>query len=215
MHYIDGSIITESTFSPQVKLLETEKRSLERQLSSSRCSAIRSKSYDRDKEGLRGSGAELNLELLEQENRELRARVRKLEAQLAQSSSSTLETTRELERLRAAQHQAEKLLESRELGHRHQVLRLESQLQLLKEQLHQEAKRRQMYVLRSSRAAREMQQLRQALGDSLRTVAQDPAIDALLLEHEARKLDTTLASSLPPCSSLQHPIIPLAFHSPK
>lgn len=66
---------------------------------------------------------------------------------------------------------------------------------MLREQLNQEVKRRQLYVLRSTRAGREMQQLRQALGDSLRTVSQDPALDALLLEHEARKLDSTLASA--------------------
>lgn len=71
---------------------------------------------------------------------------------------------------------------------------------MLRDQLNQEIKRRQQYVLRSTRAGREMNQLRQALGDSLRTVSQDPSLDALLLEHEARKLDTTLSTtaSLPP-----------------
>ncbi|EFA13631.2 hypothetical protein TcasGA2_TC005246 [Tribolium castaneum] len=75
---------------------------------------------------------------------------------------------------------------------------------LLREQLNQEIKRRQQYVLRSTKAGREMQQLRQALGDSLRTVSQDPSLDALLLEHEARKLDNTLSTtaSLPPGLSL-------------
>lgn len=63
-----------------------------------------------------------------------------------------------------------------------------SQISLLKEQLAQEAKRRQMYVLRSTKASREMQQLRQTLGDSLRHVSQEP-IDAMLLEHEARRLE--------------------------
>lgn len=72
------------------------------------------------------------------------------------------------------------------------------QIQLLREQLNQEIKRRQLYVLRSSRAGREMQHIRQALGDSLRTVSQDPSLDALLLEHEARKLDTTVTSSSAP-----------------
>lgn len=59
-------------------------------------------------------------------------------------------------------------------------------------------------MLRSSRAGREMQQIRQALGDSLRTVSQDPSLDALLLEHEARKLDNNLATtaSLPPALTL-------------
>ncbi|KAI4457559.1 hypothetical protein MML48_7g00015987 [Holotrichia oblita] len=104
------------------------------------------------------------------------------------------------ERYRAAQLQAERLLEAREQSHRQQVTRLENQVTLLREQLNQEIKRRQQYVLRSTRAGREMQQLRQALGDSLRTVSQDPSLDALLLEHEARKLDTTLSTtaSLPP-----------------
>lgn len=57
---------------------------------------------------------------------------------------------------------------------------------MLKEQLAQEAKRRQMYILRSSRAGREMQQLRQTLGDSLRHIAHDP-VDGELLENEARR----------------------------
>lgn len=57
---------------------------------------------------------------------------------------------------------------------------------MLKEQLAQEAKRRQMYILRSSRAGREMQQLRQTLGDSLRHIAHDP-VDSELLENETRR----------------------------
>lgn len=57
---------------------------------------------------------------------------------------------------------------------------------MLKEQLAQEAKRRQMYILRSSRAGQEMKQLRQTLGDSLRHIAQDP-VDPDLLENEARR----------------------------
>lgn len=57
---------------------------------------------------------------------------------------------------------------------------------MLREQLAQEAKRRQMYILRSSRAGREMQQLRQTLGDSLRNVSQDP-LDTDILESEARR----------------------------
>lgn len=75
---------------------------------------------------------------------------------------------------------------------------------MLRDQLNQEIKRRQQYVLRSTRAGREMQQLRQTLGESLRTVSQDPTLDALLLEHETRKLDNTLASSasLPPGLSI-------------
>ncbi|XP_071554708.1 uncharacterized protein Root isoform X2 [Temnothorax nylanderi] len=211
----------------KVKLLEADKRNLERQIASCKSSCMRSKSYERpEKAHIELLGTSYSLDNLEHENRELRLKVRKLETQLAEkeaelirlkstyihSSHSLLDTSRdrcgELERIRAAQLQAEKLLEAREQSHRQQVSRLENQIQLLREQLNQEIKRRQLYVLRSSRAGREMQQLRQALGDSLRTVAQDPSLDAVLLEHEARKLDSTLTStaSLPPSLALPAPL---------
>ncbi|XP_077281306.1 ciliary rootlet coiled-coil, rootletin isoform X2 [Temnothorax americanus] len=210
----------------KVKLLEADKRNLERQIASCKSSCMRSKSYERpEKAHVELLGTSYSLDNLEHENRELRSKIRKLETQLAEkeaelirlkstyihSSHSLLDTSRdrcgELERIRAAQLQAEKLLEAREQSHRQQVSRLENQIQLLREQLNQEIKRRQLYVLRSSRAGREMQQLRQALGDSLRTVAQDPSLDAVLLEHEARKLDSTLTStaSLPPSLALPAP----------
>ncbi|XP_066156628.1 rootletin isoform X1 [Euwallacea fornicatus] len=156
------------------------------------------------------------LDRYEQENRELRVRISRLEAELAEKDAelARLRTQRpsldakfdraEIERYRAAQLQAERLLEAREQSHRQQISRLESQIKLLRDQLNEEIKRRQQYVLRSTKAGREMQQLRQALGDSLRTVSQDPSVDALLLEHEARKLDNTLSStsSLPPALGL-------------
>ncbi|GAB1869589.1 Rootletin [Camponotus japonicus] len=210
----------------KVKLLEADKRNLERQIAAGKTSVIRSKSYERpEKAHIELLGTSYSLDNLEHENRELRLKIRKLETQLAEkeaelirikstyihSPHSLLDTSRdrsgELERIRAAQLQAEKLLEAREQSHRQQVSRLENQIQLLREQLNQEIKRRQLYVLRSSRAGREMQQLRQALGDSLRTVAQDPSLDAVLLEHEARKLDSTLTSttSLPPSLALPAP----------
>lgn len=190
----------------KVHKLESEKRSLERKIQSSR-----SKSYERPEKSIgdiRECGASSS-NILEQENRELKLKIRRLEALLAEKeaelarikasehSRSTLDRSSEIERYRAGQLQAEKLLEAREQSHRQQVQRLESQIQLLREQLNQEIKRRQLYVLRSSRAGREMQHIRQALGDSLRTVSQDPSLDALLLEHEARKLDTTVTSSAP------------------
>ncbi|KAL6255819.1 hypothetical protein P5V15_013062 [Pogonomyrmex californicus] len=209
----------------KVKLLEADKRNLERQITSSKTASTRSKSYERpEKAHIELLGTSYSLDHLEHENRELRLKIRKLETQLAEkeaelirmkstyihSSHSLLDTSRdrsELERIRAAQLQAEKLLEAREQSHRQQVSRLENQIQLLREQLNQEIKRRQLYVLRSSRAGREMQQLRQALGDSLKTVSQDPSLDAVLLEHEARKLDSTLTStaSLPPSLALPAP----------
>ncbi|KAG7207976.1 hypothetical protein KM043_009556 [Ampulex compressa] len=209
----------------KIKLLEADKRNLERQLSTVKSSGSRSKSYERpEKAHTELLGSSFDIDNLEQENRDLRLKIRRLENQLVEKeaeviklksiythSHSLLDTSRdrsgEIERLRAAQLQAEKLLEAREQSHRQQILRLENQIQLLREQLSQEIKRRQLYVLRSSRAGREMQQLRQALGDSLRTVSQDPSLDAVLLEHEARKLDSTLTSttSLPPSLALPPP----------
>ncbi|XP_062565905.1 rootletin isoform X1 [Armigeres subalbatus] len=159
---------------------------------------------------------------IEQESRDLRMKVRRMEtllaekeAELARAKTKMLESpaksslsgyggggggataSSDVERHRNAQIQAERLLDAREQSHRQQVLRLENQISMLREQLAQEAKRRQMYILRSSRAGREMQQLRQTLGDSLRNVVQEP-IDSSLLESEARRLDSAVSMSLPP-----------------
>lgn len=114
---------------------------MERQLSSSRA-GIRSKSYERpEKAQMELMGSNINVDTLEQENRELRLRLRRLETQLAEKeaelirlksshshSHSGLDRSGEIERLRAAQLQAEKLLEAREQSHRQQVLRLENQV---------------------------------------------------------------------------------------
>lgn len=205
-----------------MRQMETEKRNLERTVAKSQSqsqsqSINRSKSYERpEKYELETlSSTERDTSRLEQENRDLKMKIARLENELTERESelARLKSQRpipsaldskfdraEIERYRAAQLQAERLLEAREQSHRQQVTRLENQVTLLREQLNQEIKRRQQYVLRSTRAGREMQQLRQALGDSLRTVSQDPSLDALLLEHEARKLDTTLSTtaSLPP-----------------
>ncbi|XP_052754507.1 rootletin [Galleria mellonella] len=154
-----------------------------------------------------------DVSLLELENRELRMKIRRLEKELADKESelalarnrylsdlSTCSPSRrsDVERYRQAALQAERLLETREANHRQQILRLENQAAQLRAQLAAEVRRRQAYVSRSGRAARDVQRLRAALGDSLRTVSQDPALDSYTLEHEARKLDSTLTHSLPP-----------------
>ncbi|CAK1541264.1 unnamed protein product [Leptosia nina] len=151
------------------------------------------------------------LSLLELENRELRMKIRRLEKELADKESelsmarnrymselSTTGTRQDMDQYKQAALQAERLLEAREASHRQQIIRLETQISQLRSQMSAEIRRRQSYVARSGRAARDMQRLRTALGDSLRTVSQDPALDSYTLEHEARKLDTTLAHSLPP-----------------
>ncbi|XP_063368164.1 rootletin [Cydia amplana] len=154
-----------------------------------------------------------DLTLLELENRELKMKIRRMEKELADkeaelklartrylSDLSTASPSRreDTDHYRQAALQAERLLEAREASHRQQIIRLENQASQLRSQLSAEIRRRQSYVARSGRAARDVQRLRSALGDSLRTVSQDPALDSYTLEHEARKLDSTLAHSLPP-----------------
>ena len=108
---------------------------------------------------------------IENECRDLRMKVRRLETLLAEKeaelarvkakfSESPKCSTNDAERYRHAQLQAERLLDARENSHKQQILRLENQISMLREQLAQEAKRRQLYILRSSRAGREAQQLR-------------------------------------------------------
>lgn len=73
------------------------------------------------------------------------------------------------------------------------------QIRFLKEQLNEEVKRRQLFVMKTSRAGREVQQLHRVLGSSLRNVSQDPSVDPYLLEKEARRLDASIAPlALPP-----------------
>ncbi|XP_061383860.1 rootletin [Danaus plexippus] len=150
------------------------------------------------------------LSLLELENRELKMKIRRLEKELADKESElsmarnryysdlSSNNVQDADQYRQAAIQAERLLEAREASHRQQIMRLENQLSQLRAQLSSEIRRRQAYVARSGRAARDVQRLRTALGDSLRTVSQDPALDSYKLEHEARKLDNTLTQSLPP-----------------
>lgn len=152
---------------------------------------------------------------IEQESRDLRMKLRRLEtllaekeAELARAKTKIVDSIKTLpgdltsdSRYRSAQAQSERMLDAREQTHRQQTLRLENQITMLREQLAQEAKRRQMYIMRSSRAGKEMQQLRQTLGDSLRHVAHDPCLDRELLESESRRLDCAVSlSSLPPTS---------------
>lgn len=113
---------------------------------------------------------------IEHECRDLRIKVRRLETQLAEkeaelarakvkhaeSSGGSKCTTNDAERYRQAQLQAERLLDARENSHRQQIMRLENQISMLREQLAQEAKRRQLLLLRSSRAGREAEHLRLA-----------------------------------------------------
>ncbi|ALC47431.1 Rootletin [Drosophila busckii] len=160
--------------------------------------------------GNTGYSCGLDHATIEQESRDLRLKVRRLETLLAEKESELARCKARMhdgnkcdsldtDRYRSAQMHAEKVLDAREQSHKQQVLRLENQISMLREQLAQEAKRRQQYVLRSSKANREMQHLRSTLGDSLRNVSQHP-VDAHLLESESRRLDSAVSMSLPPSS---------------
>ncbi|KAG7310116.1 hypothetical protein JYU34_004655 [Plutella xylostella] len=145
------------------------------------------------------------LSLLEIENRELKMKIRRLEKELADKESELAiirdRLLNDLSTTSPRHDDAERyrqLLQAREASHRQLARSLETQVAQLRQQLNAEVRRRQAYVSRSGRAARDVQRLRAALGDSLSAVAQDPALDSYTLEHEARKLDSTLAHSLPP-----------------
>lgn len=106
-------------------------------------STSRSKSYERpEKYEYESSGNIEREHRLEQENRELRLRISQLQNELAEKETelARLKSQRpgssmeakfdrvEIERYRAAQLQAERLLEAREQSHRQQIHRLEHQV---------------------------------------------------------------------------------------
>lgn len=119
--------------------MEAENRSLERQASKV-TSLGRSKSYERpEKYEIETVSTD---EHLEQENKDLRVKISRLETQLAETEAelNRLRNQRpsldskydrsEIERYRAAQLQAERLLEAREQSYRQQVTRLENQVHI-------------------------------------------------------------------------------------
>lgn len=118
--------------------MESENRNLERAASKS---SIRSKSFERPEKYEYETNIHLEREQrLEQENRELRLRISQLQNELAEKETELvrLKSQRscmepkfdraEIERYRAAQLQAERLLEAREQSHRQQIHRLEHQV---------------------------------------------------------------------------------------
>ncbi|XP_026814438.1 rootletin isoform X2 [Rhopalosiphum maidis] len=176
----------------KVRMLESEKRSLEKKALS------RSKSFERvDYEGKYSHGGRFT-----EENRDLKSRCDELERKLYEkevelknlkmsssdySSNIPVKHT-DLERYRAGQLQAERMLEAREQSHRQQIHRLENQVAMLRDQLIEETKRRQAYINKTTKTNREALALRQVLDKSLSKIAQDPSPDATLLKHEARTL---------------------------
>lgn len=53
-------------------------------------------------------------------------------------------------------------------------------------------KLKRKYLLESPTENLRLRQLRETLADSLKTVSQNPTLDALLLDHETKKLNSSL-----------------------
>jgi hypothetical protein len=117
------------------------------------------------------------------------------------------ETEAETERIRSSQTAAERALEAREKAHRARVKSLEDQVNsykipydiklsdfnqqitTIKEQLHQEMRKRQSFLNRSLANGEEISALRREITDSLSFVSQDPhGLDPVLLDHETKRL---------------------------
>ncbi|XP_037094680.1 uncharacterized protein LOC119114755 [Pollicipes pollicipes] len=84
-------------------------------------------------------------------------------------------------------------MQARERSCKQRIVGLEQQIGTLKEQLSQEMRARQQYILRSTRAGQEIRQIRSSLDQSLRSVSGNERLDAAALDSESRRLDSTLA----------------------
>lgn len=125
----------------KVRQLEAEKRSLERSAKTPNMT-VRSKLYERPEKYEADSSITEMDHRYEQENRELKIKISRLESELLDKEAelNRLRNQRpgldskfdraEIERYRAAQLQAERLLEAREQSHRQQVARLENQVSI-------------------------------------------------------------------------------------
>ncbi|XP_037084944.1 uncharacterized protein LOC119105588 [Pollicipes pollicipes] len=91
--------------------------------------------------------------------------------------------------MRTRYTQLEKTMESKERSYKQRIAGLEQQIKTLKEQLAQEIRKRQEYMLRSSRAGEEIREIRSTLDDSLRAVGGNEELDAGALDFESRRLD--------------------------
>ncbi|VDI23434.1 rootletin [Mytilus galloprovincialis] len=145
-----------------------------------------------------------SLARLDEDNCDLNKQVQQLQAQLAEAEQQhaqrlidvttrhRAETEMETERLRTAQMQAERMLETRERSNRTKIKGLEETVATLKDQLSTEMKKRQLYISRSARTGDEIRDIRSILDSSLSNVTRDQSLDPLIMETETRKLDESL-----------------------
>ncbi|KAL5014639.1 hypothetical protein ScPMuIL_008909 [Solemya velum] len=144
------------------------------------------------------------MQRFEDENGELAKHIQELQSQLAEAEQQhaqrlidlttrhRAETEMETERLRTAQLQAERLLDTRERAHRQKIRGLEEMISTLKDQLSTEVRKRQNYISHSVRTGDEIRDIRNILDNSLSNVVRDPSLDPILLASETQKLDDSL-----------------------
>lgn len=77
------------------------------------------------------------------------------------------------------------------------VLSFSDQNALLKDQIAQELRKRQLYITKSARAGDEIRDIRSVLNTSLTSVIRDPNLDPILLEQESHKLEESLGYGIP------------------
>ncbi|KAF1747876.1 hypothetical protein GCK72_024342 [Caenorhabditis remanei] len=142
----DGWKKEKATLMKKIELLENEKRRTD--------AAIRETALQRE-------AIEKSLNAMERENKELYKNCAQLQQQIAQlemeNGNRILELTnkqreeqeRQLLRMRQEKGQIEKVIENRERTHRNRIKQLEDQINILRDQLDGERRRRREYVDRS------------------------------------------------------------------
>lgn len=170
------------------------------------------------------TNVERQLQRLEEENIVLQHRVQELQAQLNEAENqhaqrlidvqtrNRKEAELELERVRSAQVQCERQLESRERSNRQRIKALEEEIGSLRDQLSREIRNRQHFLTQTVAADEEIKNLHTILSDSITasngttavhhhhlhrsTVSSAGSGDhPLLLELEARRLNENCSGS--------------------
>jgi len=155
-----------------------------------------SKSVDR-------SSLDKTLQGLNAENQELQKQIKALQADLARAEHEHSQRLNDLTNrfrqetdaeMRAVQSQAEKQLEARDRANKHRIKGMEEQIEMLKDQLEKEIRKRQLFLSRSGHLLSEdVLEVRKALADSgaleKLAAARKLDIDPMMIERENKKLD--------------------------
>lgn len=144
----------------------------------------------------------VKIRLLEQENERLLRKIRSLEQQLSELEilhgkrvqellqDRRKEREKESNRQRETLRQLESTQTSREKIFKERIYGLEQQVDVLKDQLNKEMRRRQAFIMESSGIANEITELRHHLDQSLQTV--NSTTDGRTLDREAGRLNLSV-----------------------